>query len=129
MLSRLELAWPSFANRSDSAEEEWIAGLSEHLESLVQRRVDAVQSWVDLNTARFSDATASIEPLKREVHKIAGDLKASVQLCKMKCADCHLSCLQVRYHDGGHDCATDHQCPRSCQYSDMHAAELACGLP
>jgi hypothetical protein len=128
LLSDLQRRWISFSERADGPEDRWIAGLSDHLNELAEVRAKAVQAWVGVNTERFADATASIDPLRREMNKMIGDLKSSVQLCRMKCATCHLSCLQGRHHEGGHSCLTDHICKHICQYRDGHVDEVACGM-
>jgi hypothetical protein len=107
-----------------------MAGLSQHLDNLVQQRMSAVQSWIAVNTSRFPDADASIGPLQRKFDQMAGDVKASVQMCSLKCTgQCYLRCLLARNHDGAHDCSTNHRCTRSCQYNESHPDDVLCGMP
>jgi hypothetical protein len=124
VLSNLQRRWTSFSERADIPEDRWIAGLGDHLNELAEVRAKTVQAWIAVNMERFKDATASIDPLRREMNKMIGDLKSSVQLCKMKCVTCHLSCLSRRHHDGGHSCLTDHRCKHLCQYGDGFACEI-----
>lgn len=128
LLCALRTAWPEHHLRHILPDEEWIENLSNHLGQLTQERIDMVQKWIDINTSRFAENTASMDPLKREFNKMAGDLKASVQLCKMKCASCHLLCVDYRHHDGGHNCSTDHLCPNACHYEHVSSDSSQCGL-
>jgi hypothetical protein len=107
-----------------------MSGLSQYLDGLVQHRISAVQSWIVVNTSRFTDADASIGPLQRNFDQMAGDVKASVQMCSLKCTgQCYLRCLLARNHEGAHDCSTNHRCTRSCQYDESHPHDISCGMP
>jgi hypothetical protein len=128
LLSELRSLWSSYTARATSDEEEWLSGLEGHLENLVAQRLNIVDTWLNLNTSRFSDTDASIGTLRRTFAQMSDDIKSSIQLCKLKCADCHLRCLFVRKHDGPHNCTTDHHCTRSCQY-EGHGDDIKCGVP
>lgn len=114
--------WELYNTRDEKTDNDWIAELSSHLSSLVERRIDHVQEWVSSNLARFKAGHANIEELRRALEDTIVDMKANVQLCKMKCASCHLSCLLSRRHDPLeiHDCKTSHQCSRDCEFDDEH---------
>jgi hypothetical protein len=130
ILRQLQTSWPRYAQRLESSEDEWMAGLGQYLNNLVQQRISAVQSWIAVNTSRFPDADASIGPLQRNFDQMAGDVKASVQMCSLKCTgQCYLGCLLARNHDGAHDCSTNHRCTRSCQYNESHPDDVLCGMP
>jgi hypothetical protein len=127
IFSSLKSSWPASERRHEFSDECWIADLDLYLEDLAQRRIEAVEAWIRTNTARFSDNTASIDPLNREFRRLANTMKASLQLCKMKCSSCYLFCTRPRHHEGNHNCLTAHHCPNSCQYE--HSETLGCGLP
>jgi hypothetical protein len=128
VLNALQVTWPMYEQRSAGNEDEWMAGLGQHLDELVQRRLLTVQSWITANTSRFPDADASIGPLQRVFNQMANDIKASVQMCSLKCSECHLKCLQARNHDGAHDCSTNHRCTRTCHYVEAHVDDVPCGM-
>lgn len=128
LLSDLRGSWPSYSARVSSDEDEWLSGLENHLQELVHLRLNVVDVWINLNTSRFPDTDASIGTIRRTFTQMSDDVKSSVQLCKLKCAECSLKCLFVRKHDGPHDCTTNHRCSHSCQY-EGHGTEVNCGLP
>ena len=107
MLTVLRTAWESYASRQYTTEDEWIAGLIQHLETIVDLRIAHVREWLDQNLSRFQEvggsggSHASIDELKRRFESSIADLKGSVQLCGMTCAGCQLRCVQSRMHEGG----------------------------
>jgi hypothetical protein len=129
ILAQLFSSWSGYTQRMLLPDEEWFTALCSYLETLVQARIDVVQHWISVNTARFIENTSAIETLRRESNSVIAELKASVQLCGMKCGKCHLSCLGSRHHDGSHNCLTTHNCIRSCEFVDEHSVDNTCGLP
>jgi hypothetical protein len=128
-LTLLQASWQEYADRTVTDEDEWMTGLADHLEDLVNRRLHAVQTWIVANTSRFTEADASITALQRTFNHMSNDIKTSVQLCKLKCNDCHLKCLNVRTHEGPHSCSTDHRCQNTCSYAENHESPVSCGMP
>ncbi|KZT12602.1 uncharacterized protein LAESUDRAFT_808190 [Laetiporus sulphureus 93-53] len=126
MLQQLIGLWDDLHTRGTIADDEWMAGLIEHLNDLVQRRIDHVNEWLNLNMAKFPSTHADIQMLRRLANNMMIDVKANVQICSLQCAKCHLLCALCRHHDGRHDCQTSHACTRSCEYEDYEAK--GCGL-
>ena len=118
----LRTAWEGYATRQYVTEDEWIAGLMQHLEKIVNLRIDHVREWLDQNLSRFQAVSgggsshARIDDLKRLFEDSVVDLKGSVQLCGLTCAGCHLGCVQSRAHDGAHDCQSEHVCVYECDF-------------
>jgi hypothetical protein len=129
ILSCLQAFWSLYDKRLEMSEDVWMEGLVQHLEGLVQQRLLTVQSWIAINISRFTDADTIIGPLHREFKQISNDVKASIQMCALKCGECHLMCLQVRNHEGVHDCATDHRCKSICKYTEAHEEDVPCRMP
>lgn len=115
-LSVLCSSWDRFASRQDIPDAAWMEGLSQYLEHIVGLRVDHVQEWLTQNLSRFQTGHASIEELRRMFENEVVDFKGNVRLCKVQCANCQLLCIQNRFHDGQHDCATDHRCAHKCAF-------------
>jgi hypothetical protein len=114
-LAVLRAACDLHESRQYSPEEEWIEGLTNHLETIVNLRIDHVREWLTVNVSRFQAGHASIEELRRAFENAIVDLKNNVQLCKLPCASCQLFCVQGRLHDGPHHCQTDHLCVHGCE--------------
>ncbi|KAF9218569.1 hypothetical protein BS17DRAFT_720337 [Gyrodon lividus] len=115
-LTVLRAAWDQHESRQYAPEEEWIEGLSNHLENIVNLRIAHVREWLTQNLLRFQAGHASIEELRRNFGNAIVDLKSNVQLCKLQCANCQLLCVQSRLHDGPHHCKTDHLCVHECDF-------------
>ncbi|EKM59291.1 uncharacterized protein PHACADRAFT_113812 [Phanerochaete carnosa HHB-10118-sp] len=129
-LMSLRRSWDQFQSRDGTADRDWIDGLDQYLEDCVKARIEDVQYWLDVNTSRFNSDTTTFQALRRQFEALAVALRASVQLCKLQCAECQLYCVKSRHHAGGHDCDTSHHCMHACAFPDEHAGEdLACGLP
>lgn len=131
-LRELCRTWPDQSKRTVDDETDWIDRLSSYLDELVRVRLEHVHSWISSNTSRFvgTHANAAVDDLRREFESAGVELKRNVQLCKTKCASCHLLCLRGRSHGGGHDCTTDHVCVHQCSFVDEHPEILeTCGLP
>lgn len=120
MLVVLRTAWDGYASRQHITEDEWIAGLTQHLENIVDLRIAHVREWLDQNPARFQSvgdsggSRASIDELKRHFESSIVDLRGTVQLCGLTCAGCQLQCVLGRAHEGGRDCQSDHMCVHEC---------------
>ncbi|EMD40863.1 hypothetical protein CERSUDRAFT_121499 [Gelatoporia subvermispora B] len=130
ILKCLIQGWSRFKHRSHESEELWVDELQQYLSGLVQCRIHHVEEWITQNIARFPENHPNIQALKRTVNTLQIDLKANVKVCALQCANCYLSCLQDRHHDGSHNCGTSHQCIHLCEF-DEHSDEsevIRCGL-
>ncbi|KAH8114634.1 hypothetical protein DFH11DRAFT_1508479 [Phellopilus nigrolimitatus] len=129
-LRRLFHFWPDFASRHHKSDLEWTNLLSSFLENLLEQRVAHVQTWIDSNLSHFNGSNAAIEDLHRTVDSKVIEVRRTVQLCKLRCEQCHLLCIKTRFHEGDHDCSTNHECSHSCQFVDEHdGSPEACSLP
>ncbi len=128
-LNLLQQSWPHFALRQEVEEDDWVDGLGKHLLRLADSRIAHVMDWLNTNTSRFNSDIADFGSLHREFESLAVALTANVQLCQLKCAECNLTCLQGKHHEGSHDCNTSHACARDCNYKDEHKHPILCGLP
>ncbi|KAI9455502.1 hypothetical protein HD554DRAFT_2207426 [Boletus coccyginus] len=102
MLTILRTAWDGHTSRQYITEAEWVAGLTQHLETIVNLRIAH-------NLSRFQAASGS------GVSHACID-EGTVQLCGMTCAGCQLRCVQSRMHGGVHDCQSDHLCAHECDF-------------
>lgn len=130
-LKALQEAWDDYGNRADAMDDgSWVTALEAYLQHCVTSRLQHVDNWLDVNTARFSTDLTTFQALRREYEALAVSVKAGVQLCKMQCTECHLQCLNARHHSGPHDCLTSHKCPRGCTFTEEHSGDdTPCGLP
>lgn len=131
-LATLRKGWTEYSTRHAMAEDEWVARLSFYLEEIVDQRTEHVFEWLDINLERFRAEHANIDNLRRTSASISAQMKADIELCKVKCSKCNLLCLRSRRHSSHepHDCQTDHRCPRPCDYAEDHIDEgNNCGLP
>ena len=113
----LRRSWDRFSFRQHIPDSEWMGDLSQYLERVVSLRVNHVQEWLSQNLSRFQTGQhASTEELRRTFESEVVDLKSSVQLCKVQCANCQLLCIQNRFHNGQHNCLTNHQCAHQCVF-------------
>ncbi|KIJ07932.1 hypothetical protein PAXINDRAFT_102749 [Paxillus involutus ATCC 200175] len=83
-LSILRQTW-TLAPRQHVPDPVWVDGLSEHLETLVNERIEHVREWLAANMSRFQAGHASIEDLIRTFEKATVDLKSNVMMCKLQC--------------------------------------------
>lgn len=125
-LTALCESWDRFSSRQHAPDSEWMDGLSQYLEHIVSLRIDHVQEWVTQNLARFQTGHASIEELRRTLENTVVDLKSNVRLCKVQCANCQLLCIQNRFHDGQHDCQTNHRCVYQCVFCQESGQHKDC---
>jgi hypothetical protein len=122
-LTTLRNDWDQVHSRQLMSDALWTSHLSAYLEHLAEMRVEHVREWIALNLSRFQTGHANIEDLRRTFESAIVDLKAGVQLCKTKCASCHLLCVQSRLHDGAHDCQTSHECIHVCDFCGNDVGE------
>ncbi|KAL4072312.1 hypothetical protein J3A83DRAFT_4188311 [Scleroderma citrinum] len=127
-LAALCSSWNQLTYRQHTPDSEWIEGLSEYLEHIVNLRINHVQEWLTQNLSRFQTGHASIEELRRTFESAIVDLKGNVQLCKVQCANCQLFCIQNRFHDGQHDCQTDHRCVNQCIFCQESGQHKDCTM-
>ena len=130
LLAKLITLWPGYKGRRNKSEKSWMADLNTFLDGLVEKRVLRVQAWVNSNLPQSGPTNASVEELRRALDSRAVELRRSVQLCGSACKKCLLQCLKSRFHEGEHDCTTNHLCPHACQFVDQHEEPVdSCSLP
>ncbi|KAG1886619.1 hypothetical protein F4604DRAFT_1278700 [Suillus subluteus] len=127
-LQVLSHAWDDYGSRHHMPEDRWIENLIAHIDSLVNLRVAHAREWISSNVARFQSGQASIDELMRTFESATVDLKSNLQLCKLKCGNCELLCIQTRLHDGQHDCQTSHDCIHSCDFCASSGETKACSM-
>ena len=115
-LHALVTEWDEFDSRQLIPDAQWAQELTQHLEELVEMRIDHVRAWVESNLVRFQAGHASVMELQRTLESAVIDLKSSVQLCRMQCQSCQLFCIRNRFHEDAHECKTTHTCTQSCEY-------------
>ena len=119
-------SWDRFNSRQHTPDSEWVEALTQYLARIVNLRVNHVQEWLTQNLARFQAGHASIEDLQRTFESAVVDLKSNVRLCKVQCANCQLLCIQNRFHDGQHDCQTNHHCVHQCIFCQERGQHEDC---
>lgn len=133
VLGDLRKTWEKYDLRHEMDETTWTDELSSYLNKVVKLRIAHVETWISVNLQRFKTSNANVELLQREMANAAVDLQANIDLCKMTCAGCNLSCVLSRRHDPSiepHDCNTDHQCRHPCDYGNDHPEEIkSCQSP
>lgn len=131
MLRAIRNTWVHFNERSEYLDSEWISDLSAYLDELAGMRINHVAEWMASNLSRFQASHANIETLRKEFDIAIADLKANVEICKVKCTSCHLFCLRPRRHDAEepHDCQTDCHCGNVSDFGDEHIEEEKCEYP
>ncbi|KIJ09825.1 hypothetical protein PAXINDRAFT_102165 [Paxillus involutus ATCC 200175] len=127
-LFALRQTWVSAPSRQHVPDPEWVDGLSEHLETIVNMRIEHVRKWLDANLSRFQRGHASIEDLHRTFENATVDLKSNVTLCKLQCHSCQLLCIRSRFHQGQHECQTDHSCIHECEYCLDNSEHKGCTM-
>lgn len=115
-LSVLCERWEQGPPRQQVPDVEWVEGLSQHLESVVNMRIHHVREWLSANTSRFQAGLASFDDLGRTFESASVDLKSNITLCKLQCASCQLLCIKSRFHEGQHECQTNHSCTHMCDF-------------
>ena len=126
LLYALVTEWDQIDSRQLVPDTQWAEELTRYLEELAEMRIDHVRAWAKSNLTRFQAGHASVMEFQRTLEGAVVDLKNSVQLCRMQCAECQLFCIRSRLHEGAHDCKTTHACTQSCEYC-AEAGELEDG--
>ncbi|KIK81380.1 hypothetical protein PAXRUDRAFT_156232 [Paxillus rubicundulus Ve08.2h10] len=127
-LSVLRQTWVLTSSRQHVPDPEWVDGLSQHLETIVNMRIEHVHEWLAANTSRFQAGHASIEDVSRTFENDTVDLKSNVTLCKLQCNSCQLLCVKSRFHQGQHECQTDHSCIHECDYCLDNSENKGCTI-
>jgi hypothetical protein len=117
-LTALLEAWNPTTPRQSIPDSEWAAELTSYLNSLVDLRVNHVQSWLDCNTMRFQGDHAAIQDLRRRFDNMVIEMKTNIQICGAQCSSCHLLCIRSRFHEGNHSCNTTHKCAHICGFCE-----------
>ena len=129
MIRNLCTSWDRFSERFSLPESEWKRDLQAHLDYIIDLRIEHVRLWLDANTFKFAPNHAHVLDLYRKFDNATIDLKSSVQLCGTQCAECNLTCILGRHHDGQHECRTDHRCVHYCEFERAdHGDSEPCGL-
>ena len=118
-LAELRQLWPQRLDRYKASEADFISGYNEFLQGLVKERLDLVGGWLQANTARFGKHS-EVQSLMRAFKEHGEELKGSMLLCGSRCGSCGLFCLEMRRHEGEHDCKTTHRCPHPCERLAQH---------
>lgn len=132
-LAELRKLWPERSNRYKASEAGFISGYNDFLQGLVKERLELVGDWLQSNTARFGEHS-EVQGLMRAFKKHGEEIKESTLLCGSRCGSCGLFCLEMRRHEGEHDCKTTHRCPHPCERLAQHGDidmdnPPLCGLP
>ncbi|KZT34134.1 hypothetical protein SISSUDRAFT_314112 [Sistotremastrum suecicum HHB10207 ss-3] len=126
VMSELRGAFASSKHRADPV---WIDELSRFLSDIADRRLNHVRLWLETNSQRFS-GHPEIKIVQRRFEQEQVELKASLQVCKLQCAECRLLCVEPLRHLGAHTCHTDHKCQFACDYLEDHDEDdVGCELP
>jgi hypothetical protein len=126
-LSTLRESWSQSTPRQSIPDPDWINGLAEHINGIINLRVSHVRLWLDSNLERFPASHATIEDLRRCFDNMVIEMRANVQLCSGPCASCHLLCVRGRLHYGEHRCGTTHICVHNCAFCADNLKH--CGTP
>lgn len=118
-LQQLRQLWVGRLDRYKLEESDFISRYNGFLNGLVKERLDLVGGWLQVNTERFSDHS-EVQALMRAFREHAEEMKDINTLCGARCSSCGLLCLEMRRHEGDHDCKTSHQCPRPCEFLEQH---------
>jgi hypothetical protein len=116
----LRQLWNGRLDRYKLEESDFISRYNEFLNSLVKGRLDLVGGWLQVNTERFSDHS-EVQALMRAFREHAEEMKGTNVLCGARCSSCGLLCLEMRRHEGDHDCKTSHRCPQPCELLGQHS--------
>jgi hypothetical protein len=113
-LAELRKLWPKRLDRYKASEADFISEYNEFLQGLVKERLELVGGWIQTNTARFGEHS-EVQLLMRTFKEHGEEIKGSTLLCGSRCGSCGLLCLEMRRHEGDHDCKTTHTCPHPCE--------------
>ena len=118
-LAELRKLWPKRLDRYKASEADFISDYNEFLQGLVKERLELVGGWLQANTARFGEHS-EVQRLMRAFKEHGEEIKGSTLLCGSRCGSCGLLCLEMRRHEGDHDCKTTHRCPHPCERLGDH---------
>lgn len=122
--------WAAQNFRDSTTDNEWIQGLMDHLQTIANARIAHVDAWISSNLDRFTNERATMDELTRIFELERVDLVSNLELCKVKCHNCHLACILHYSHGGEHDCGTNHRCIKTCHWLAEHAETVkTCGYP
>ena len=129
----LRQLWDGREDRYKLEESDFITRYNGFLNGLIKERLSLVGGWLQVNTERFGDHS-EVQALMRAFREHAEEIKGSNVLCGARCSSCGLLCLEMRRHEGDHDCKTSHQCPQPCEFLEQHSDidvnhPPACQLP
>ena len=135
-LALLRSKWEGHHVRFKASEGEFLANFNQYLLSIADARIGQVRTWLEQNTARFTQHP-NVQALFRGsddfrgFDELAKELRSHIVLCGAACSSCSLCCLKERQHDGAHDCYTTHKCPHACEFNDQHdgPSTPACDMP
>lgn len=127
-LRDLRQLWDGRLDRYKLEESDFISRYNGFLNNLVKERLDLVGGWLQVNTERFGDHS-EVQALMRAFREHAEEIKGINVLCGARCSSCGLLCLEMRRHEGNHDCRTSHQCPRPCEFLYQHSDIDICHPP
>ncbi|KAF8545746.1 hypothetical protein OG21DRAFT_1428701, partial [Imleria badia] len=121
-LTVLRMAWDGHASSQYTIEDGWVAGLTQHLDNIVNLGIAYVREWLNQNLPWFQAAAggsgshASIDELKCHFEGLIVDLRGNVQLCGMTCGRGQLWCVRSQAHEAAHDFQSDHLCVHECDF-------------
>ncbi|CEL64063.1 hypothetical protein RSOLAG1IB_11047 [Rhizoctonia solani AG-1 IB] len=107
----------------------YVEFLQQQLFGLLDRRLEYVRSWVQVNVQRFPANIQDIRNIYNKIDTMALGMRTAVRLCMETCSSCHYLCTRPFRHSNEHQCGTTHICPFSCEVSDDHPEPVGCGLP
>jgi hypothetical protein len=116
------------SQRQTVPDSEWLDAVSQQIRESLERRLQHVDDWITVNTARFDNNPETLK-LRRIVDAAFVDVQAGIEFCRASCADCSLLCVLPSRHDGSHECKTSHRCKFRCSILDGHDDQEPCGLP
>jgi hypothetical protein len=111
-------------------EVDYMTAYQVYLESVVRSRIEYVQQWLKVNTTRFT-GRPDIAIVYQTFEELLKELRTYIIPCGATCSECGLLCLDQKLHNGPHDCKTNHECPRICEFATQHegSAIPACEMP
>lgn len=126
-LAALRESWMKFVSRQSISDSEWMSKLASYIKGMIDLRVNHVRSWLDSNLERFQDGHAAVEDLRRRFDNMVIEMRRNAQVCRARCASCHLFCVLSRLHEGDHSCETNHNCVHNCAF--CKSQQRPCGIP
>lgn len=124
-------SWPKFSERSTLFQDEttWSDGLADYIKAQLDARISHVEAWVNENLQNCNQEAEEVRSLKSVLSTELQQITLSHKLCRKRCNDCELMCIEILPHDGLHSCGTGHKCAMMCEFSNVHPGEnRACTL-